>query len=128
MLPVAAFVSSGNYGDSHEMVGKPAAPVLVSGIAAGIAWQLLDRRDLTDRLTAFAVAACLGVLWLAVAPAPTLVSDNNGAPGHVIGGIVAGVVLAERLLRGLARRQQRAARPAVAVTHDAGGEVRADCS
>ncbi|GGO67979.1 hypothetical protein [Nocardioides deserti] len=101
ILPVIAVFVGGGIGDSHRMVGHTALLVLGLGAVAGVLWQLLNRRDLTNRLTFLACCVVVGAAFLALAPSGYLLA--NSGPGHVLAGTLAGLVLTEQWLR---RRKQ----------------------
>ncbi|MDN4161095.1 hypothetical protein [Nocardioides abyssi] len=101
LLPVVALFVGGGIGDSHRMVGHTALLVLGLGTTAGVLWQLLNRRDLTNRLTFLACCVVVGAAFLALAPSGYLLA--NSGPGHVLAGMLAGLVLTEQWLR---RRKQ----------------------
>jgi hypothetical protein len=101
LLPVCAFTFGGGQGERHAMQGHAALWVLLLGFGAGLAWQLVDRRDLADRLVVYVIAVALTSLWLLLMP--TGYAFANAGPAHALGGILAGLVVAEQALRIRAR-------------------------
>ena len=97
LLPFAAMSWSADLADRHEMQGHAALAALGSGLLAGVLWQVLDRRDPTDRLKFFAVAVCMGTVFLALVPTGFL-SSNDGSV-HAMIGAMAAVVLTEQAQR-----------------------------
>jgi glucose uptake protein GlcU len=97
LLPAVAFLFGGVWAENHTMEGWAAFVVLAVGLIAGALWQLLHRRDLTDRFTPFAVFVLFGAGFLAIAPSGYLLA--NSGPGHALAGVIAGAVLTERWLR-----------------------------
>jgi hypothetical protein len=85
----------------------------LAGVMVGACWQVLGRRDLADRL-----------LWPAVLIVPASLlflvrsGDYRPAMAQALLGVVAGLVLAEQLLRlrdrRLSAREERTARPSQA--------------
>ena len=97
VLPTAAIFFGGGWGEEHAMEGRAALLVLAVGLTAGALWQLLHRRDLTDRFSPFAVFVLAGAVFLAITPSGYLLA--NSGPGHALAGVIAGAVLTERVLR-----------------------------
>lgn len=79
------------------MQGLDAFMVLASGIVVGLLWQMLNRRDLADRLTFLAVCVCLSAAFLALVHSSSVLA--NAGPGHALAGVLAGAVLGEQILR-----------------------------
>lgn len=84
------------------MEGHAALAVISIGFVAGALWQTLDRRDLADRLLVFVVLLFAGALFLLFIPTGYLAA--NAGPGHVLLGIVGGLVCGEQAAR-LRRRR-----------------------
>lgn len=102
---VVLAIGSINWGGSENVEvplgdGAWARLMPLAGVALGALWQLLDRRDLTQRLTAPAVFVAIAALVQVATGDVSLVVLQAGA-GF---GLVAGLVLAEQ---GLRRRQPR---------------------
>ncbi|MEV7429424.1 hypothetical protein AB0N29_07355 [Nocardioides sp. NPDC092400] len=97
LLPTVAAVLGGDIGDTEEMVGHTALLVLGIGAVAGVLWQLLHPRDLTDRFTFVACCVVVGATFLALVPSGFLLA--NSGPAHALAGTLAGVVLTERWIR-----------------------------
>lgn len=77
-------------------------PSLVVGLAAGVAWQLLYRRDLVSRL---AVPAVLSVVVLVLSVLPGVKAEGGDGPALTyLLCVVVGLVLAELRLRRQDRR------------------------
>lgn len=72
--------------------------------AAGVAWQLLHRRDLVDRLTHFASAFTVVAAFFVFAAWDNSLSSAMGL-GAGLGAVLAGVVYTEQFLRDRDRRQ-----------------------
>lgn len=69
------------------------------GIAAGTAWQVLNRRDLTSRLTV--IASVVGVLVkLSVASGDALVWSDLLVDGVYYVGVLLALIFTEQCLRG----------------------------
>ena len=97
LLPTLAVIFAGGFGDQHVMQGLDAFMILASGILVGLLWQVLNRRDLADRLTFIAVCVCMSAALLALVPSSYLLA--NPGPGHALAGVLAGAVLGEQILR-----------------------------
>ena len=102
MLPVAAVMWASGFAADRPSGAEIAAVVIVCG-AAGALWQLLNRRDVADRLTHFAsgfTVACLFFLPM-VWSAPMSSSLGTGCG---LLAVVTGLVYAEQGLRSRAAR------------------------
>jgi ABC-type nitrate/sulfonate/bicarbonate transport system permease component len=92
----------------QELLRADRAPFAVAGLVLGAAWQLLYRRDLVDRLIVPTVVMCVVVGLRLVSGEELLVDDEAVSPESVllyVGGVLAGLILAEAYLR---RRDRRA--------------------
>lgn len=70
----------------------------VAGLAAGVVWQLLYRRDLTSRLTLAAV--CTGLAMTSALVSRTdIVWDDMNTEGLYAFGTLLGLIFAEQYLR-----------------------------
>jgi len=96
LMPFAAFLFAGDFGDSHEMQGLSALLVVGAGYVSGFLWQVFFRRDLADRLAYFVAFLAMGCLVLLV-PSGHLFA--NSGPVHALAGILAGLVVAEQVAR-----------------------------
>lgn len=97
VLPTTAIFFGGGWAEERAMQGWAAFLVLAVGFTSGTLWQLLHRRDLTDRFTPFAVYVLAAAVFLAITPSGYLLA--NSGPGHALAGVIAGAVLTERVLR-----------------------------
>ena len=97
MLPTLVVAWGGGFGERHAMEGSAALLVLVAGLTAGALWQVLDRRDIADRLSFLAAGVCVSAGFLALTPSGYLMA--NAGPAHALAGVVAGAVLMEQFIR-----------------------------
>lgn len=81
-----------------DVTGAHRVSALIIGIAAGAAWQLLFRRDLTSRLTLMAVVVTVGVIATLVAHQEFVWKDMDTAGLHAIG-VLLGLIYTEHYQR-----------------------------
>lgn len=97
-----------------DLLGAPRVTNFLVGIAAGVSWQLLYRRDLTSRLTFVAVFATLSIVGFLVTRSAFEWNDMN-TTGLLMLGILLGLIYAEHFQRWRDRTGWR--RPALADEH-----------
>ncbi len=93
----------------QEFLDADRVPFAVAGLVLGAAWQVLYRRDLVDRLIVPTVALCVGVGLTLVSGQEFVFDDETGSAESVllyVGGVLAGLVLGEQLLRWQDRRAE----------------------
>jgi hypothetical protein len=86
----------------HRLPDRLDLPVpLLLGVAAGVLWQSLRRKDIVDRLAGGAVVAVLlGLVLLLPGFSPGPVEYSGTAAGTgAVAGILSGMVLAEQWMR-----------------------------
>jgi Na+-translocating ferredoxin:NAD+ oxidoreductase RnfA subunit len=98
--------------------GAERASAFVVGIAAGAAWQLLYRRDLTSRLTFMAAVVTIGVI-ATLAAHGEFVSEDAETAGLYATGILIGLIYTEHYQRW----QDRATRSALRQSLDSDAEA-----
>jgi hypothetical protein len=98
--------------------GADRASAFVVGIAAGAAWQLLYRRDLTSRLTFMAAIVTIGVI-ATLAAQGEFVSEDTETAGLYATGILLGLIYTEHYQRW----QDRATRGALSQSRDSDVEA-----
>ena len=104
VLPLVALLWAGQVGHDAQATGANLLAVAVVCGAAGVAWQLLHRRDLVDRLTHFAAAfTVIAVFFFGLAAWDSHVSSPIGG-GVGLGGVLTGLVFTEQWLRSRDRR------------------------
>lgn len=106
VLPLIAVVWASRIGDGREVDGASLFAVAAVCGAAGVAWQLLHRRDLVDRLTyAAAVVAVMAVIFFPVAWDSPVGADTGPGLGVGLAAVLTGLVYAEQWQRGRDERQ-----------------------
>ena len=104
VLPLVALLWAGQVGHHEQATGASLLAVAVVCGAAGVAWQLLHRRDLVDRLTHFAAAFTVIAIFL-FGPAAWDSHVSSAIGGGVgLGGVLTGLVYTEQWLRSRDRR------------------------
>jgi len=78
--------------------GAPRVSMFLAGVAAGVVWQLLFRRDLTSRLTVMAVLVTVGVVGALVARQEFVWRDMDRGGLYAIG-ILLGLIYTEHYQR-----------------------------
>lgn len=81
-----------------DATGATRVPSFLLGLAAGAAWQLVNRRDLASRLLLLSVLAGIGVTVALVSRSPLDWSDMDTSGLYAIG-LLLGLVWTEHLLR-----------------------------
>jgi hypothetical protein len=108
-MPLVALLWAGQVGHDTRATGANLLAVAVVCGAAGVAWQLLHRRDLVDRLTHFASAFTVLAILFGVAWGSPVRSSIGGGVG--LAAVLTGLVYTEQYLRSRDwRRAQRGAR------------------
>lgn len=105
VLPLVALGVGRSTGDDVTQRGDLLV-VVVAGLVCGVAWQLLYRRDLVDRLTYFAAFFVVSTGLMVVLPDAQFGSAAVGTT-VALGGVLAGLVYTEQWLRGRAERAAR---------------------
>lgn len=103
ILPLIALSWAEQLGEGQKFTGSDLFFVVSVCGAAGVAWQLLHRRDLVDRLTHFASAFTVVAAFLVFAAWDSSLSSAMGV-GTGLGAVLAGVVYTEQFLRDRDRR------------------------
>jgi hypothetical protein len=103
-------VLMGRWDDSEQRWEMALAWVVAVGLGAG--WQLVDRRDPTDRLVVIAVLFALAgfLLLLPGGEDPSVIREDSQHFALILP-LISGVVLAEQWMRSRERKRS-AARPA----------------
>ncbi|QVT79916.1 hypothetical protein ENKNEFLB_02306 [Nocardioides aquaticus] len=104
VLPLISVFWAGELGHGGRFTGSDLFAVVALCGASGVAWQLLHRRDVVDRLTHFASAFTVVTAFLVVAAWDSSLSSAMGA-GTGLGAVLVGLVYTEQLLRDRDRRQ-----------------------
>jgi hypothetical protein len=105
VLPLVALGVGRSAGDEVTQRGDLLV-VVVAGLVCGVAWQLLYRRDLVDRLTYFAAFFVVSMGLVVVLPDAYIGSAAVGTT-VAVGGVLTGLVYTEQWLRGRAERAAR---------------------
>lgn len=111
LLPTAALLWARGLDDTGRPIGSELLLIAIVCAFAGIAWQLLCRRDLVNRLTYFAAA------FTATAASFGVMSDERLTQfptelGIGMGGVLTGLVYTEQWLR--SRRERVSAQTQLA--------------
>lgn len=105
-VPTLVVLGAANAAGNGKLAGSTALTVAVVRMAVGAAWQLIDRRDLTDRLTYFAVLFVGTVVVFALRWNESL-GEVPTSLALAVGGAITGCVLGEQFLRFAATRRAR---------------------
>ena len=89
-----------------DTTGADRASFLIIGLAAGVVWQLLFRRDLTSRLTFMAVVVTVGLVATLATRQAFVREDIDTAGLHAIG-ILLGLIYAEHYQRWRDRAERK---------------------
>lgn len=106
VVPLVALLWAGQVGEDERATGARLLAVAVVCGAAGVAWQLLHRRDLVDRLTHFAAAFTVAAVFFFAVVWDSPVSSSIGS-GVGAGAVLTGLVHTEQWLRARDRRLAR---------------------
>lgn len=98
LLPLASIMWASSVGQDERVSGSDLFTVGVTCFSSGIVWQLLYRRDLTDRLTYISSWFVIGVLVFLPTGWKSEISISTGF-GLAVVGVVAGLVYGEQWLR-----------------------------
>ncbi|KAA1423174.1 hypothetical protein [Nocardioides antri] len=102
IMPLGALGVGRAAGDEVTQPGDLLVVVVV-GLVCGVAWQLLYRRDLVDRLTYFAAFFVVSMGLMVVLPEAEIGSAPLGSTVALCG-VLAGLIYTEQWLRSRAER------------------------